>query len=93
MTGKIPSAELIEHGLARRPTHVSGVGFPGSDAVMCRSHVDASALRWLGGADELAPEDAVLLVGGADTEQALPAWCAACRASGEKTGVTACVVR
>ncbi len=81
MKGKVTVAELIERGLSSHPANVVGVGFPAVDAVLCRSHVDASALRHLGVGDEDSPATAVLLIGGTNTEHALSTWCASCKAA------------
>lgn len=89
MNGKVPVAELVEHGLRNRPANVVGVAFPAIDAVLCRPHVDGPALRHLGIGDEQAPAAAVLLIGGTDTQHALRVWCAGCKASSAATTSTA----
>lgn len=45
MNGKIPVAELAEHGLSNHPAHVVGVAFPAIDAVLCRPHLGGTALQ------------------------------------------------
>jgi hypothetical protein len=85
MNGKIPVADLVEHGLSNHPPNVVGVAFPTIDAVLCRPHVDSPALHRLGIGDEQTPAAAVLLVGGADSQLALRVWCTGCKASGAGT--------
>ena len=81
--GRIAVSELFKHGLTEQPACVNGVCVRSVMAVLCRHHVDASALDLVGA---VPTDEAVLLVLGPGCEAALSVWCTVCLAEGGRAG-------